>query len=72
MINKKVSKSAVKIRELIDKAIKTGKITRDEYDQITHIATEDSHIDSQEKVLLAQLHDLIEDKTIKIVREKQN
>jgi hypothetical protein len=68
MQNKKISKSAQEMRELIDKAIKSGTITRDEYDRITHIATEDSNIDPQEKILLANLHDLIEDKTILIVK----
>jgi len=61
----KISESAQTIREMIDKAIVSGKITRSDYDKITHIATEDSNIDHQEKVLLAQLHSLIEDKSIK-------
>ena len=54
---------------MIDAAVKTGKITRSDYDKITHIASEDLHIDAHEKVLLAHLHDLLEDKTIKIVVE---
>lgn len=71
MIDKKVSNSAVQIRTLIDEAIKTGKITRTKYDTITHLATEDNHIDPQEKVLLANLHQLLEDEVIKIVMEKK-
>jgi len=67
----KISDSALKMRELIDKAIKAGKITRREYDSITHLATEDNHIDTQEKVLLAQLHQLLEDQIVKFVMEEK-
>jgi hypothetical protein len=70
MIDKKnVSPSAQEIRELLDEAIKSGEITRNGYDKIVHIATADNVIDSQEKVLLAQLNDLLENKDIKIVME---
>jgi uncharacterized membrane protein YebE (DUF533 family) len=59
------SKSAGKLRQLIEKAIEDQKITHEEYDQIIHIATEDGHIDSQERALLSTLQDLIESKMIK-------
>lgn len=62
----KISKSAVSIRTIIDDAIKSGVITRTNYDKIIHLSTEDGHIDPQEKVLLASLHDYLEDKTIKL------
>lgn len=59
-----ISNSASKLRVLIEKAIEDQKITNQEYDQIIHIATEDSQIDDQEKVLLATLHEMIESKMV--------
>ncbi len=59
-----ISNSASKLRVLIEKAIEDHKITHQEYDQIIHIATEDSHIDAQEKALLATLHEMIESKMV--------
>ena len=56
-----------KFKNLIVKAIDDHKLTRDEYDMIIHMATMDGHIDSQEKALLEQLQDLIENKSVKIV-----
>ncbi|MCF8380141.1 MAG: hypothetical protein K9H49_11220 [Bacteroidales bacterium] len=61
------SKSAHKLREMIDKAIEDHKITRSEMDMILHIATEDGHIDRHEQGLLDQLQDMIESKMVKIV-----
>jgi len=62
-----LSKSADKLRHLIEKAIDDHKITRDEYDQIIHLATEDGHIDPQEQALLSVLQDMIETKLVKFV-----
>ncbi|HBB90426.1 MAG TPA: hypothetical protein DC042_01545 [Bacteroidales bacterium] len=59
------SESAHRLKEMINKAIEDHKITRDEYDQIIHIATEDGHIDPQERALLAQLQDMIEDRSVR-------
>ena len=59
-----ISNSASKLRVLIEKAIEDQKITHYEYDQIIHMATEDSQIDDQEKVLLATLHEMIESKMV--------
>lgn len=64
-----VSESAQRLREAIVKAIDDHKITRTEYDQILAIATEDGHIDPQEQVLLAELQNLIADKSVKMVAE---
>ena len=63
----KPSKSAEKLLNLIKKAIEDNKITKAEYEEIMHLANEDSVIDSQEKKLLANFHDMIENKTIKRV-----
>ena len=63
----KLSSSADKLRKLIEKAIEDQKITRKEYDKILQMAYEDGHVDSQERALLAELQDMIENKMVKIV-----
>ncbi len=62
-----VSESAMRLREMIEKAIEDHKITRDEYDQILNIATEDGYIDAHEQALLSQLQQMIEEKEIRFV-----
>ena len=62
-----LSSSAERLKEAILKAIEDHKITRAEYDEIINIATEDGHIDPQEKALLAELQNMIEDKSVKLV-----
>jgi hypothetical protein len=62
-----LSKSADKLRHLIEKAIEDHKITREEYDSIIHMASEDGHIDAQEQALLSVLNDMIENKMVKFV-----
>jgi uncharacterized membrane protein YebE (DUF533 family) len=64
-----LSESAARLKEMIIKAIEDHKITREEYDQIIHLATEDGHVDSQERALLAQLQDMIENRTVRFVPE---
>ena len=44
-----------------------NEITRDEMDKIIYVATEDGHVDAQEQVLLDQLQELVENKTVKII-----
>lgn len=61
----KISESAHRLREMIEKAIEDGKITRDEYDKIIHIATEDGVIDRHEKALLSELQQMFEDKVVR-------
>lgn len=62
-----VSNSANKLKEMIIKAIDDHKLTREEYDLIIHMAIADGVVDKQEKILLEQLQDMIENKTIKLV-----
>ena len=62
-----ISKSAVKLKALIEKAIEDHRITRKEYDTIISLASEDGNIDVHEKALLAELHGMIEDKSVKMV-----
>lgn len=64
----KVSESADRLKKMIENAIEDHQITRSEYDLILHIATEDGHIDRQEQSLLEQLQEMIENKTVKVVR----
>jgi hypothetical protein len=65
----KASKSAIELKKLIVKAIDDQVLTQEEHDQIVHLAMEDWHIDSQEKALLNQLLDMIENKMVKIKRK---
>ena len=62
-----LSESAYRMKMMIKKAIEDHEITRAEMDAILAIATEDSHIDSQEQALLHELQDMIESKEVKIV-----
>jgi tellurite resistance protein len=63
-----LSRDANNLRNLIENAIKDQQITRDEYELIVHMATADGYVDPQERELLKQLQEMIEDKTIKIVK----
>lgn len=64
-----VSESGERLRKMILKAIDDAVITRDEYDQIMEIAWEDGHLDNQEKALLGELQNLVEEKMVKIVHK---
>jgi len=63
----KLSSGAKNLRILLEKAIEDHKISKAEYDLIIIQATEDGNIDSQEQALLRELHEMIADKTIKLV-----
>jgi len=65
----KISDSAGKLRVMIEKAIDDHIITRDEYDKIIHIATEDGVIDKHEQALLQQLQSMLEDGSVKFGRK---
>jgi hypothetical protein len=67
----KISESAKKIRAMIEKAVETHKITREEYDKILNLATHDAFLDPHEKALLHELNDMIADRTIKFVKDKK-
>ena len=54
---------------MIEKAIEDHIITRDEYDKIIHIATEDGVIDRHERALLSELQQMIEDKMVKFAKK---
>ena len=62
-----VSESAQRLKEMIEKAIEDHLITRAEFDSIMHIATEDGIIDRHEQILLDQLQEMIENKSVKVI-----
>ncbi|MBU1405213.1 MAG: hypothetical protein KKE83_03675 [Proteobacteria bacterium] len=66
---KKPSSSATSLKELINHAISDLEITPSEYKQIMDHAHDDGHIDKEEQVLLAQFHAMLNNGTIKRVRE---
>jgi len=63
----KVSESSLEMKVMIEKAIEDHVITRDEYDQIIHVATKDGYLDRHEQALLRELQQMIEDKVVKFV-----
>lgn len=63
----KASESAIRLKKMIEKAIHDHILTRDEYDLILHIATEDGMVDHQEMALLEQLQEMIDNKMVKVV-----
>ncbi len=62
-----LSQSAQRLKEIIEKAIDDHAITRSEMDMIMMTASEDHHIDRHEQALLDQLHDMIENKSVKVI-----
>ncbi len=63
----KPSKSAVDLKKVICEAISDCEITKEEYEQILHDANADGCVDNEEKALLAQFHEMINNGTIKRV-----
>jgi tellurite resistance protein len=54
---------------MIDKAIRDERVTASEYNSIIEQANADGIIDAEEKALLASLHAMIADGTVKRVRD---
>lgn len=61
------SSEAVRLKAMIEKAIEDHQITTTEYEKILAIANADMKIDPEEQRLLAQLHEMISNGTIKRV-----
>lgn len=61
-----ISEDAIRLRKMIEHAIEDHIITHAELDTIHTLATEDGHIDRHEQALLDQLHQMIEDKSVKL------
>ncbi len=64
-----LSESGERLRQVINKAIEDLIITPEEYDEIIDISMEDGHIDPQEKALLSQLQQMIENKEVKFAKK---
>ena len=64
----KPSKSAGQLKKIIDEAISDLEITPAEYQKIMEFAHDDGHLDKEEKALLSQFHEMINNGTIKRVR----
>ena len=64
----KESTSASELKKIINDAISDLEITPEEYNKITEFAHADGHHDAEEKALLAQFHEMINNGTIKRVR----
>ena len=62
-----VTKSGLKLAEVIKKAIDDHVVTSAEYEEIYNIANEDGRLDNHEKVLLREFKKMLADKTIKRV-----
>ncbi|KAF0237804.1 MAG: hypothetical protein FD181_1567 [Prolixibacteraceae bacterium] len=69
-MERNISKSALELREKIEKAIQSHEITREDYDKIIHIITEDGHIDHHEKALLREFQTMIDDRDIRFVKKQ--
>jgi len=61
-----VTKSGVKLADVIKKAIEDSVITMAEYEEIFSVASEDGSIDTHEQSLLRELNTLIQDKIVVI------
>lgn len=64
----KPSRTAAGLKELINNAVSDLEITPKEYEQIMEYAHDDGHLDKEEKALLAQFHEMINNGTIKRTR----
>lgn len=62
-----LSESAHRLKEMISKAIEDHQITREEYDQVISLVMEDGHVDPQERALLSELQDMIENRMVRLV-----
>ena len=62
-----ITKSGKQLLAVIKKAIDDHVITQAEYEEIIHLAHDDSVIDAHEKILLKELKNMISNKTIKRV-----
>jgi len=63
----KPSESARLLAQMINKAIDDGKLTNVEHAKILALAEADQHIDPEERALLRELQDMLEDGTVKRV-----
>jgi hypothetical protein len=60
-----LTKSGLKLEEVIKKAIDDHVIKNSEYEEIIELIHADGMVDAHERVLMKELNDLIADKTVK-------
>ena len=65
----KLTKSGLELRDVIEKAIKDHVITNSEYEEIMRLADKDGMVDDHEQRLLGQFQGLLENGTVKRVKE---
>ena len=64
----KLTKSGLKLKEVIEKAMKDHIITNSEYEEIMKVANKDGMVDDHEQRLLSQLQELLENGTVDRVK----
>ena len=64
----KLTRSGLKLRDVIEKAINDLVITNSEYEEIMKVASKDGMVDDHEQSLLGQLQRLLENGTVKRVK----
>jgi len=65
----RLTKSGLELREVIEKALRDSVITNSEYEEIMKVASKDGMVDDHEQRLLGQLQSLLENGTVKRVKE---
>lgn len=64
-----LSESSERLRKAIVKAIEDHIITPEEYEEIINISYEDGILDPQERALLSQLQQMIENNEVKFAKK---
>ena len=65
----RLTKSGLELKDVIEKAIKDYVITNSEYEEIMKAAAKDGMVDDHEQRLLSQLQGLLENGTVRRIKE---
>ena len=65
----RLTKSGLELRDVIEKALRDSVITNSEYEEIMNVTSKDGMVDDHEQRLLGQLQSLLENGTVKRVKE---
>ena len=65
----RLTKSGLELRDVIEKALHDSVITNSEYEEIMNVTSKDGMVDDHEQRLLGQLQSLLENGTVKRVKE---
>jgi len=66
-----ISENANRLRKLINKAIEDSIITPEEYEEIIQLSLRDGFVDQQERALLRELQQMIENKEVCFAKENK-